>query len=93
MNQLKALFRGWGIACAGMQIYDPRYREAWLNKIAQAGVRRRAELFYQHLDGLQGLRRTVRGECLAESRRHRGRKAAAPDSLHRSDSNRAITCP
>jgi len=74
MNQLKALFRGWGIACAGMQIYDPRYREAWLNKIAQAGVRRRAELFYQHLDGLQGLRRTVRGECLAESRRHRAAK-------------------
>jgi transposase len=70
MNRLKALFRGWGIACAGVQVYDPRYREEWLNKIPQAGVRRRAELFYQHLDGLQVLRRTVRGEFLTESRKH-----------------------
>jgi hypothetical protein len=30
MNQLKALYRGWGIACAGTQVYAPRYREEWL---------------------------------------------------------------
>jgi transposase len=70
MNRLKALFRSWGIACAGTWVYDPRYREEWLNKIPQAGVRRRAELFYQHLDGLQVLRRKVRGELLTESRKH-----------------------
>ena len=62
MNRLKALYRSWGIACAGTKVYAPRYREQWLDKIAQAGVRRRAELFYQHLDGLQVLRRQVRGE-------------------------------
>jgi Transposase len=44
MNRLKALYRGWGIACAGTQVYAPRHREEWLNKIPQAGVRRRAEL-------------------------------------------------
>jgi len=44
MNRLKALYRGWGIPCAGTQVYAPRYREQWLSKIAQAGVRRRAEL-------------------------------------------------
>ena len=33
-------------------------------------MRRRAELFYQQLDGLQTLRHTVRGELLAESRKH-----------------------
>jgi Transposase IS116/IS110/IS902 family len=37
-------------------------------------VRRRAELFYQHLDGLQVLRRQVRGEFLAESRKHKAVK-------------------
>jgi transposase len=74
MNRLKALFRGWGIACGGRQVYDPRYREEWLNKIPQAGVRRRAELFYQHLDGLQVLRRQVRGEFLAESRKQKAAK-------------------
>ncbi|MGA8672229.1 MAG: transposase [Terracidiphilus sp.] len=37
-------------------------------------MRRRAELFYQQLDGLQTLRRTVRGELLAESRKHQAVK-------------------
>src|ERR1700687_2579303 len=42
MNRLKALYRGWGIACGGPQVYAPRYREEWLQEIAHAGVRRRA---------------------------------------------------
>ena len=74
MNRLKALYRGWGIPCAGTQVYAPRYREEWLSKIAQAGVRRRAELLYQQLDGLQALRRTLRPEFLAESRKHKAAK-------------------
>jgi transposase len=74
MNRVKALYRGWSIPCAGTQVYAPRYREQWLNKIGQPGVRRRAELFYQHLDGLQILRREVRREFLAESRKHQAAK-------------------
>ena len=74
MNRLKALYRGWGIACAGTQVYAPRSREEWLSKIAQAGVRRRAELLYQQLDGLQALRRNLRPEFLAESRKHKAAK-------------------
>jgi transposase len=74
MNRLKALYRGWGIPCAGSQIYAPRYREEWLSKIAQAGVHRRAELLYQQLDGLQALRRNLRPEFLAESRKHQATK-------------------
>ena len=74
MNRLKALYRGWGIACAGTQVYAARCREEWLSKIPQAGVRRRAELLYQQLDGLQALRRNVRPEFLAESRKHKASK-------------------
>src|SRR5438309_6663240 len=74
MDRLKALYRGWGIACAGTQVYAPRYREEWLQKIEHAGVRRRAELLYQQLDGLQALRRTLRPELLAESRKHKASK-------------------
>jgi transposase len=74
MNRLKAVYRGWGIACAGTRVYAPRYREEWLSKIPHAGVRRRAELLYEQLDGLQGLRRTVRPELLAESRKHKAAK-------------------
>src|SRR6202011_695719 len=33
MKRLKALYRGWGIPCAGTQVYAPRYREEWLSKI------------------------------------------------------------
>src|SRR6184192_3049175 len=74
MNRIKALYRGWSIPCAGTQVYAPRYREEWLQKIEHAGVRRRAELLYQQLDGLQALRRTLRPELLAESRKHKASK-------------------
>jgi hypothetical protein len=74
MNRLKALYRGWGIPCAGTQVYAARAREEWLNKLPQAGVRRRAKLLYQQLDGLQALRREVRPEFLAESRKHKTAK-------------------
>jgi hypothetical protein len=74
MNRLKALYRGWGIPCGGTEVYAPRYREEWLNKILQAGLRRRAELLYQQLDGLQALRREVRPAFLAESRKHKAAK-------------------
>ena len=74
MNRLKALYRGWGIPCAGTQVYALHSREEWLNKIPHAGVRRRTELLYEQLDGLQGLRRNLRPELLAESRKHKAAK-------------------
>jgi transposase len=74
MNRLKALYRGWGIPCAGTQVYALHSREEWLNKIPHAGVRQRAELLYEQLDGLQGLRRNLRPELLAESRKHKAAK-------------------
>lgn len=74
MNRLKAVFRSWAIPCAGTQVYAPRYREEWMNKLRQAGVRRRAELLYQHLDGLQVLRTKIRRDFLAESRKHKAVK-------------------
>ena len=74
MNRIKALYRSWSIPCAGTQVYAPRYRQDWLHKIEHPGVRRRAELLYQQLDGLQSLRRTLRPELLAESRKHKASK-------------------
>jgi hypothetical protein len=74
MNRIKALYRGRNIPCAGTQVYAPRYREEWLQKIEHAGVLRRAELLYQQLDRLQGLRRTLRPELLAESLKHKAAK-------------------
>ena len=71
MNRLKALYRSWAIACAGQKGYAPRYRTEWLAKITQAGVHRRAEIYYQQLDALRSLREQVRRDLLAESRKHR----------------------
>jgi transposase len=74
MSRLKALYRSWGIPCSGTKVYAARYRAEWLGKIAEAGVRRRAELFYQQLDALQSLRREAKREFLAESRKHSATK-------------------
>jgi Transposase len=52
MSRLKAIYRSWAIPCAGQQDYAPRYRTEWLAKITEAGVRRRAELYYQQFDAL-----------------------------------------
>jgi transposase len=70
MNRLKALYRGWGIPCAGKQVYARRYREQWLGKISEPGVRRRAELCYEQFDALDRLRQEVRRALLAEGLKH-----------------------
>jgi transposase len=70
MNRVKAIYRSWGIPCAGESVYNPRHREEWLRKITQASVRRRAELYYEQLDALVLLRKQARQELLAESKKH-----------------------
>ena len=70
MTRVKAIYRSWGIPCAGKQVYAPRHRAAWLAKITEVGVLRRAEFYYQQLDALRSLRHEVRRELLAESKKH-----------------------
>jgi transposase len=74
MNRLKALYRSWAIPCAGQRVYAPRYRSEWLVKITEAGVHRRAEIYYQQLDALRSLREQVRRDLLAEGRKHSAMK-------------------
>jgi transposase len=70
MSRVKAIYRSWGIPCTGKQVYAPRHRSAWLGKIAEAGVHRRAEFYYQQFDALRSLRQEVRRELLAEAQKH-----------------------
>jgi len=74
MVRIKALYRSWAISCAGQQVYASRHRAEWLAKIAEPGVRRRAELYYQQLDALLLLHQQARRELLVESRKHHGTK-------------------
>jgi hypothetical protein len=50
------VYRSWAIPCAGRDVYYRRHRAQWLDKIREAGVRRRAERLYEQLDMLQHLR-------------------------------------
>ena len=74
MTRVKAIYRGWAIPCTGKQVYASRHRAEWLGKINEPGVRRRAEFYYQQLDALRVLRREVRSDLLAESKRHKAWK-------------------
>ena len=71
MSRVKAIYRSWGIPCAGKQVYAPRHRAEWLAKITEVGVLRRAEFYYQQLDTLRVLRQAARRELLAESKKHK----------------------
>jgi transposase len=74
MSRVKAIYRSWGIPCAGKQVYAPRHRAEWLAKITEVGVLRRAEFYYQQLDALRSLRHDVRRDLLAESNKHKASK-------------------
>jgi transposase len=74
MTRVKAIYRGWAIPCTGKQVYASRHRAEWLGKISEPGVRRRAEFYYQQLDALRVLRREVRRDLLAESKKHKAWK-------------------
>jgi hypothetical protein len=52
------------------QAYAPRHRSEWLGKIQEAGVRRRAEFYYQQFDALRSLRQEVRYDLWAEANKH-----------------------
>ena len=70
MTRVKAIYRSWGIPCAGQQVYAFRHRTEWLAKLSEVGVHRRAEFYYQQFDALATLRQEARRELLVESRKH-----------------------
>jgi len=70
MNRLKAVFRSQAIKCAGRDVYYPRHRQAWLEKLKVEGLRQRAEFLYRQLDHLRELRRDAKRAMLQEARQH-----------------------
>jgi hypothetical protein len=79
MTRVKAIYRSWAIPCTGKQVYAPRHRAEWLGKIAEQGVRRRAEFYYQQLDALRSLRQEAnqpQNQIALRSPMHSGLKGA-----------------
>src|SRR6266568_4465191 len=70
MSRIKALYRSWAIPCSGTTVYAARHRSEWLAKIAEPGVRLRAERLYQQLDLLRLLHQEARCELVTESHKH-----------------------
>src|SRR6202789_2659276 len=56
MTRVKAIYRSWGIACRGKQVYAERYRAEWLRQIPEDGVGRRGGFYFQPVDAVRGLR-------------------------------------
>lgn len=69
MQRLKSLFRARTIRTPGRRVYHPRDREQWLSKLADWGVRFRAEALYAELDVLRELRPKVKAAMLTEAQR------------------------
>src|SRR6516225_4870613 len=74
MNRLKALYRARAIPAPGTRVYSPRFREAWLQPLREAGVHYRAQLLYRQLDLLLPLRQEAKRAMIAESRQHGAQK-------------------
>src|SRR5258705_12536481 len=79
MSRLKAIYRSWGIPCAGQQVYAPRYRAEWLAKISETSVRRRAELYYQQFDALAVMRQGMPREPLTAAPKHPAIRVLPPN--------------
>ncbi len=74
MSRIKAVFRGQGIPCSGRDVYYKRNREQWITRLAEPGLRTRAEFLFAELEPLKALRRGAKKVMLKEVRRHKAFK-------------------
>jgi transposase len=71
MVRIKAVYRSRGIACRGREVYQPRQRKQWLEKLSELGARQRMEWLYEELDQLAPLRRRAKQAVITEGGKHR----------------------
>ena len=74
MSRIKAVFRGQAIPCSGRDVYYKRNREQWMTRLAEPGLRIRAQFLFDELEPLKALRREAKKVMLKEARRHQAFK-------------------
>jgi len=74
MSRIKAVFRGQAIPCSGRDVYYKRNREQWMTRLAEPGLRIRAQFLFDELEPLKALRREAKKVMLKEARRHKAFK-------------------
>jgi len=68
-NRLKALYRSRGVAVAGRGVYTASKRGEYLGRLPKS-AQSLAELLYEQMDALDGLKREAKKAMLAEAKRH-----------------------
>jgi transposase len=69
-NRLKSLYNSEAMRSRGKELYHLSKRELWIEKLGNAGERKRAELLFQQLEELKTLKRAAKKAMITESRRH-----------------------
>ena len=69
-NRLKSLYNSRAMRSRGRELYHLSKREGWIEKLEDAGERKRAELLFLQLEELKRLKRAAKKAMIAESRRH-----------------------
>jgi transposase len=69
-NRLKAIYNSRVLRSRGRELYHVSKREMWIERLENAGERKRAELLFQQLEELKKLKRAAKKAMIAESRRH-----------------------
>ncbi len=68
-NRLKALYRSRGVAVAGRGVYTATKRGEYLGRLPKS-AQPLAELLYEQMDALDGLKNEAKKVMLAEAKRH-----------------------
>jgi hypothetical protein len=92
MNRLKAIYRGWGIACTGQQVYAPRYRAEWLAKITEAGVAPTRRDLLSAVRCLSGFAPGSAPRAISGIPETSGHEITAADSFDRPHPRRSVDC-
>jgi transposase len=69
-NKIKAAFRMAGVQYGREDVYGPRHRSTWLDKLPRRSVRARLELLYANLDDLEKRRTLVHRRLRRLASRH-----------------------
>ena len=68
-NRLKSLYRSRGVPVAGRGVYTVSKRGEYLDRLPKP-AQPLAELLYEQMDALDGLKRNAKKAMLAEAKRH-----------------------
>ena len=86
MTRVKAIYRSWGIPCAGKQVYAPRHRAEWLGEDQRTGSAPAGGVLLPTTRCAASLAPGSAAGSAGGEQETQGLETALPDSFDRSDS-------